>query len=175
MIIHLIRHAQAVERQPDIQEDHRYLTCRGRKRFRKVAAALNKLGINPETIITSPKIRAVQTAEILAETLRFAGEMPVVPALGNDFSVSSFQDLLAAHSSAKELVLVGHEPDFGMLVGELLQLEGDCALSKGCTVTLAVTVTKSGIAAQLQSLVTGGGTVIRAINEAVERLQGKND
>ena len=68
--IHLVRHAEAAERFGDTPDEHRSLTSRGRRRFRRVAAALGKLGTDPETIFTSPKVRAVQTAEILAAPLQ---------------------------------------------------------------------------------------------------------
>jgi phosphohistidine phosphatase len=172
MIIHIIRHAQAIERAAQIDDEHRYLTCRGRKRFRDVAVALKELAIRPEVIFTSPKIRAVQTADILAEKLGFSGEVLVAAALGEDFTSAALRDLLVAQSPVKELVLVGHEPDFGMLVRDLLQLSGTCNLSKGCTVTMEVTLSGAAIAADLLTLVTGSGTVIRSPVKAVKWLQG---
>lgn len=171
MILHLIRHAQAVERSREITEEHRWLSGRGRKRFRQVAAALRKLAIEPEAILTSPKIRAVQTADILAEALRFAGEVQLVPAIAAGFDGLALRQLLVSRPAAAELVVIGHEPDCGLLVTALLRLDTPCLLSKGSVVTLEVTVTNSGLAARLLRVITGGGRVIDSKGKALERLQ----
>jgi phosphohistidine phosphatase len=171
MILHLIRHAQALERSREIPDEQRCLTCRGRKRFRQVATALRKLEIDPDAIFTSPKIRAVQTADILAEALRFAGELLVAPALGETFTVAALRQLLLSKPEARELVVVGHEPDLGALTAALLQLDGDCTLTKGSVVTVETMLTNAGMVARLQHVVTGGGRVIRSRGKALERLQ----
>jgi phosphohistidine phosphatase SixA len=63
MRLHIIRHAEAIERSTDLPDEQRHLTCCGRKRFRKVAACLKKMAIAPDYILASPLVRAVQTAE----------------------------------------------------------------------------------------------------------------
>lgn len=173
MIIHLIRHAQAIESSREIADEQRWLTCRGRKRFRQVAAALRKLAIEPEAILTSPKTRAVQTADILAEALRFAGELQLVPAIGAGFDSAALRQQLLSRPGTAELVFIGHEPDCGALVAELLRLDTPCLLTKGSVVTLEVTLTNSGVAARLLRVITGGGRVIDAKGKALARLQGK--
>lgn len=171
MIIHLIRHAQALERSREIPDEQRCLTCRGRKRFRQVTATLKKLEIDPDAILTSPKIRAVQTADVLAEALRFSGEVLVAPCLAAEFTVAALRQLVLSRPGASELVLVGHEPDLGTLTTALLQLSELCSLTKGSVVTLEITVTNSGMAARLLRVVTGSGRVITAKGKALERLQ----
>lgn len=171
MIIHLIRHAQALDRSREIPDEQRCLTCRGRKRFRQVAAALKKLEIEPEAILSSTKIRAVQTADILAEALQFNGELQLAPSLGNEFCVAALRQLLLARPAAAELVFVGHEPDLGALIAKLLQLDTPCVLTKGSVVTMEVTLTNSGIAARLLRVIAGGGRVIRTKGKALEHLQ----
>lgn len=73
MIMHLVRHAEAIERSSELPEEHPFLTSRGRNRFRKVAAGLRESGIEPDLILTGPLTRAVQTAEILGQSLKFKG------------------------------------------------------------------------------------------------------
>jgi phosphohistidine phosphatase SixA len=94
MKLHIIRHAEALAPTPELPDELRYLTCRGRRRFRQVAAALKKLEIDPDLILTSPKARALQTAEILAEALAFSGEVQVSPLLAENFTVDSLRQLL---------------------------------------------------------------------------------
>jgi len=174
MKLHIIRHAQAIERSTAQPDEQRGLTCRGRKRFRQVSACLKKMAINPDYIITSPLIRAVQTAEILAETISFTGELQISADLADGPDIAALSALLKARSSASEIVIVGHEPDLGELVTALLRLPLPCNLSKGCVVTLEVSSKNSGLTAALTGLITGGGKAIRKHAEIMERLLGEN-
>jgi phosphohistidine phosphatase len=171
MKIHLIRHAEAIERSADIPEAHRYLTCRGRSKFRRVAVSLKKSGLDPDLIITSPLIRAVQTADILAETLRFSGEVVISPLLAHDFRLSQLRDLLFTHGESTELVLVGHEPDMGALVQHLFNLPFPCTFKKGATVSVNLNVKHPDLEPEFLRLITGGGKVIIDRYKALERLQ----
>jgi phosphohistidine phosphatase len=173
MIIHVVRHAEAIERSQGISEDHRYLTTRGRKRFRKVALSLKKLGIKPDVIVTSPLVRAVQTADILAETLRHKGELRVSALLAPGFRPESIDELLESYPQAEEIALVGHEPDLGALAQTLFVAEAGCTLKKGATVSFKRTAGDQGAADFIQ-LVTGGGRVITSRSKALERLQTEN-
>ncbi len=174
MMVHFIRHAQAIERSADLLDEQRNLTCRGRKRFRQVAACLKKMAIDPDFIISSPLIRAVQTAEILAETIRFNGELQIFPGLADGPDMATLGNLLRTRSSASEIVIVGHEPELGEVVRTLLRLTPPCNLSKGCVVSIDISINKSGLSGELSSLISGSGKAIRKQSEALERLFGKN-
>jgi phosphohistidine phosphatase len=174
MKLHIIRHAQAIERSTDLPDEQRHLTCRGRKRFRKVAACLKKMAISPDYIISSPLVRAVQTAEILSETVRFNGELQISADLAGGPDSAALSALLRARSAASELVIVGHEPDLGELVGTLLRLPAPCTLAKGCVVSLEIALKKSGCTAELISMITGSGKAIRKPAEAIKRLLGEH-
>jgi phosphohistidine phosphatase len=171
MILHIVRHAEAVDRSQDVPEEHRYLTRRGRKRFRKVAKTLSKAGTHLDTILTSPLIRAVQTADILAERLRYEGELVATPLLASGFRADSLDELLDAFPQAEEVALVGHEPDVGRLVQSLLGTEQSCSLTKGAIVSLERTAGEQGKAKFIQ-LITGGGKIVTSTNKALSRLQG---
>jgi phosphohistidine phosphatase len=170
MIIHLVRHAEAIERSPEIPEEHRFLTRRGRKRFRKIANTVKKAGMNPDLILTSPLIRAVQTAEILAEKLRHKGELQVAQLLAPGFRPEALDELLDAYPEAGEVALVGHEPDVGSLVQALLAVEESCELKKGAIVSFKRSA-GSREGAQFIQLVSGGGKIITSSKKALQRLQ----
>lgn len=172
MKVHFIRHAQAIERSTDLPDEQRNLTCRGRKRFRQVAASLKKMNVDPDFILSSPKIRAVQTTEILAETLRFNGDVRISPELASGPDLHDLVAILGANSGASEVVIVGHEPSLGEVIGELLRLSTPCYLSKGCVVTTKISPRQSGFSAELTGLITGGGKAIRKASLALERLTG---
>lgn len=168
MIIHLVRHAEAIERSPEIPEEHRFLTRRGRNRFRKAASNLKKSGIEPDLILTSPLIRAVQTAEILAQVLKFKGELRVAPLLAHGFQQEDFYELLKEFPQFEEIALVGHEPEFGALARILLAADTSCTLKKGATISFKMDT--NGISADFRQLVDGGGKVANTRSKALKRL-----
>src|SRR4029434_10395463 len=71
MNLYLMRHGIAVAAdQPGIESDSgRPLTAKGTKRMRQAARGLRRLGVSFDTVLTSPFLRARQTAEIVAESL----------------------------------------------------------------------------------------------------------
>lgn len=170
MILHIVRHAEAVERTPEIPEEHRFLTRRGRRRFRKAAKSLATLDIKPDLILTSPLVRSVQTAEILSEALRYKRELVVAAQLSPGFRPEMLDELLKLHTQAKEIALVGHEPDLGLLAQALLATQTPCALPKGGTISFKRAADGHGDAVFLQ-LVTGAGRIITSHGKALEHLQ----
>jgi phosphohistidine phosphatase len=174
MKVHLIRHAQAIERSTELPDEYRNLTCRGRKRFRQVAASLKKMGVDPDFIITSPKVRAVQTAEIFSETIQFSGEVQISAALAEGPDIAALGNMLRERKTAAEIVIVGHEPGLGDAIREMLKLPTRCQLSKGCVVSLQISIKQSGLTAELAGLITGGGKAIRKTGAAMERLLGND-
>ena len=138
MKLFFVRHAAAIDRCHEISEAERYLTPEGRVYFRKTARTMLKNGIEPSLIITSPLIRAVQTADILAEVLSYNGPLVVRDELGPGFDAQALDSLLGEYRTADELVLVGHEPDLSALVTFLLALPGGFNFKKGAAVKLRI-------------------------------------
>lgn len=171
MIVHLVRHAEAVDRSTELPEEHRYLTQRGRNRFRKVATSLKKSGMDPDLILTSPLVRAVQTAEILAQRLKFKGELQVLAPLAHGFQPEDFYLLLKSFPQAREIALVGHEPEFGALARELLSAKDACTLNKGATITFKMN--RDGAGADFRRLVDGTGKIVNARDKALRRLSDR--
>ena len=108
MKVLLVRHAIALDRDtPGVSDHLRPLTEEGAARFRKTARSLGSL-VTPDLILTSPALRAKQTAEILGR------QWPLVPLqesepLGNG-SRAQFEEALERLSGPKVVVAVGHEP-----------------------------------------------------------------
>ena len=105
--------------------DHdRWLTDAGRQTVTKVGKALATLDLQYSCIYTSPLVRAVQTAEILAATHpAFHGPLEVQSALSSDVG-STAQALEPLEHTADDdlLVMVTHMPKVGVLAGYLCQL-----------------------------------------------------
>jgi phosphohistidine phosphatase len=133
-----VRHGAAVDRTSEISEESRFLTPEGRVFFRKTARTMLKNGVEPALILTSPLIRAVQTADILAETLSCCSPLVLRNELQPGFGMQVLARLLDEYHSAGELVLVGHEPDLSTIIAFLMQISGRLSLKKGAAVKLKI-------------------------------------
>lgn len=138
MKIIFIRHAAAIDPCADIAEERRYLTPKGRDFFRETTRTMLKKGIEPELILTSPLLRAVQTADILAESLAYRGPLAAVDELEPGFDLHRLQQLLSRFQPVSELVLVGHEPDLSCIISSLLGLTNGFSFKKGSALRLNI-------------------------------------
>ena len=115
MELYLIRHGIAEERRPEITDDKRALTKEGRQKTAKIALRLKKLNLNFDLILTSPLVRAYQTAEILVENgvgSRFEESQYLSPE-GNLFDWVTQWFMKKDRAVMGQLALVGHEPCLG--------------------------------------------------------------
>jgi phosphohistidine phosphatase len=136
MKLYLVRHAEAIAHSPALDDAIRHLTAKGRGQFQKTARTMARREIDPDFILTSPLVRAVQTAEILAQVMEFRGELAVAPELAHGLDREGLAAVMERYRPAKRLVLVGHEPELGALAGELLGLERPTPLKKGAALCL---------------------------------------
>lgn len=121
MKIYVIRHSDAVDQgTPGYEDDSlRPLTENGCDKAKKIASALKGLGVKPDIIVSSPYVRAKQTAEILAKKLKYKEELAFSDTLTPMGSADSIIGEIVEKYSVDELVLVGHEPCFSKLIGTL--------------------------------------------------------
>jgi phosphohistidine phosphatase len=126
-VIWLLRHGEAADGTPD---DERPLTAKGEAQARNAGLALQKLGVHIEVCITSPKVRAHDTAKLACEALGV--KVTIDTALqGGPF------DPRHVAAGIDEVLLVGHDPDFSMAVHSLtgaqvrLRKGGLAAIAKG--------------------------------------------
>ncbi|HHP7245383.1 MAG TPA: phosphohistidine phosphatase SixA [Elainellaceae cyanobacterium] len=110
--VYLIRHGIAAERGTYAHDDERPLTDEGDRKTRKVAQRLHELQISFDLILTSPLVRARQTADILKEA-NLASRIEISGDLSPDGDVKSWLVWLAQWRSPDTncLALVGHQPD----------------------------------------------------------------
>lgn len=122
MDLYLMRHgiAEPQEAQGHGSDRDRPLSANGVKRMRKAAKGLSKLGLSFDRILTSPLLRARQTAEVVAEVLKMEARVEEVPELAAEGSVQDLLSCLARHRESKGLLLVGHQPLLGETASFLL-------------------------------------------------------
>ena len=136
MRLYLIRHAEAVASPPGARflDDLRALTPRGDKRFRRTARAFAKLGESIEYVHSSPALRAVQTAELLARQLGRAF-VAVRDELRPGVAPVVLRDWLVAQR-AESLALVGHGRQLRELARLLIGPRLPFTLKKGSIVRI---------------------------------------
>ena len=137
MILYVMRHAEAVEESDILQDEWRYLTENGRSAAEKVSASIAEIGRKPRLTITSPLTRAVQTAEIAAKKACRKNVIVASSLLLPGADVDELVTHLKGSGDAKRVMLVGHEPQLGLLVATLLGRQGKAiSLKKGACVAL---------------------------------------
>jgi phosphohistidine phosphatase len=120
-MIWLLRHGDAQDGSPDAA---RPLTDKGREQSRAAGAALKALGVEIAACLTSPKVRAAETARIACEQLDGVEPTEEPKLAGGDFDAEEL-----AAGLGDDVLLVGHEPDFSNAVRSLTGARVD--LKKG--------------------------------------------
>ena len=120
--LYIMRHGIAVDRgTPGYGDDaKRPLTPEGRKKLCQITAGLGRVGFDPDWIVTSPLVRAAETAEIVAEGL--GGRVPrdFCDALRPGGSAEALMTFLAKQPNRRRVLVVGHEPDLSELAARLM-------------------------------------------------------
>ncbi len=122
MLLILMRHAEAGKASPRCHpdDDLRPLSSSGKKTQRALAKALKRMKVKPDRILTSPRLRARQTAEITAKVMGLTGRVSEDAALGGRYSLKAALTLLTRCKPDEVIVCVGHEPDLNELARALL-------------------------------------------------------
>lgn len=158
MKLYVMRHGPAEDAAPSGRDGDRALTPSGRERVRNVAKALADHGEEPFFIITSPLVRALQTAEIVASVTglgdrvrdtnkaREAGATGTVEVRREMAPGGDALDLVArlVREGKKRVMLVGHEPDLSFLVGELVGSPPASGMQKAMVVGVKLKPTDDG-------------------------------
>src|SRR5215472_14945146 len=119
MDLYILRHGLAGSREEWSGSDaERPLTNKGRSRSRAAAHGLALLGVAPDVIVTSPYLRAAETAQVTAEVLgvRVVEEQALEPGKLRQ----GYRPLLQRYADSSSLMLVGHEPDLSACIGTLI-------------------------------------------------------
>ena len=130
--LYLIRHGLAGERGPEWPDDSkRPLTEEGLSKLRKEARGLRELDVGFDVIVTSPLVRARQTADTLAEVLETKAPLVSSDALAPAGSPAAVIQEIAKHARKGRVALVGHEPNLGELAAHLIHARSPLSFKKG--------------------------------------------
>jgi len=114
-----MRHGVAEDRSPSGLDADRQLTEAGLEEVGILATAYAALDLGIEVILTSPLVRARQTAETVARAMGLGDRVIVSDGLAESFSLDILQTILQDVPKARRVLLVGHEPTLGQVVSGL--------------------------------------------------------
>ena len=131
--LYLVRHAIAAERGPKYPDDRlRPLIPAGQKKFAESVRGLVKMDVAIDFVLTSPLVRARDTAILLASGLKPKPAVAEIEALAPGGRPQAINDAIKTHAKKyRRLAIVGHEPDLGELAARLLGARGNVEFKKG--------------------------------------------
>lgn len=115
MQLYFLRHGEAEDYSAD--DHNRALTTAGKDRLQIAAPVIRRLNLKLNHIYTSPRIRAIQTAQLVGRELGL--EPQITELLNYGFNQVSLTELIAQHSDDDRVMLVGHEPTFSSTIAHI--------------------------------------------------------
>jgi phosphohistidine phosphatase len=147
--LYIMRHGLAVERNVTTVMDDakRPLTAEGKEKMGEIAAGLLRSGMEVDWVVSSPLVRAVETAKIVADALGSKAPVELCEALGPGGAPETLIAFLAKHPNRRRVLIVGHEPDLGELAALLIGAgrNANMPFKKGgcCLITFSIFPPKS--------------------------------
>jgi phosphohistidine phosphatase len=120
MELYVLRHGIASDGAPGAPDSARELTDEGRQKVAAVARMARRAGVDPSLIVTSPYVRAVQTAKIAADEFGYSGPLIKTQSLVPFGTPAAVWSELRDHAGERSILLAGHEPLLSQLVAYLL-------------------------------------------------------
>jgi phosphohistidine phosphatase len=140
MMCYFLRHGPAGDKETWQGSDHdRPLTPDGKKRIAREAKTIAELELGIQLIVTSPLVRAQQTAQIVVDELDLRDALVQDERIGLGFSLGRLTDVLRDHPGVNALMLVGHDPSMSLTIGELIG-GADIDFKKGGLACVDVTI-----------------------------------
>jgi phosphohistidine phosphatase len=126
----LMRHAIAEERSARYADDAlRPLNKGGEKKHRLVSEGMRRMGIDFDELVSSPLVRARQTADITAEVYGWESDIVETDVLGAGYSPAALNEFLGGYDETARVLCVGHEPDLSEYAAHLLHPSGDVEIA----------------------------------------------
>ena len=159
MDLYVIRHATAQQlgKKNSFTDRKRALTADGRNKVREAAKGLRKLGVEVDLILTSPLVRAVETAEIFAAALKLEKKnISQTDNLEPGASASKLFAEIKKSAGVESIAIIGHQPDMSELIVKIVQGKSKMSLplKKGGVCYIRVTETVPALKGSLEWLLT---------------------
>jgi len=119
--IYLLRHGIAEDGKPGRPDSERDMTGEGRDKLRRVLKRARTADCSPSLILTSPYVRAVQTAEIAADVFGYKKDLVKTKALVPEASPPDAWEEIRVHRNESAILLASHEPLMSTLAAYLLR------------------------------------------------------
>jgi phosphohistidine phosphatase len=117
--VYLLRHADAGDPESWTRPDtERPLSAKGRRQAERLGRHLASIQFTPDAILTSPKVRAAETARIVAEAL--GRDVTEDDRLAEAVDIAGVDAMIRGAGNQRRVVLVGHDPDFSELLSTLV-------------------------------------------------------
>ncbi|HXU86284.1 MAG TPA: histidine phosphatase family protein [Verrucomicrobiae bacterium] len=121
--LHFLRHADAGDPEGWTGDDaQRPLSDKGELQAERLGSFLSEVGFQPDAIISSPKIRARRTGEVVGAAVGVGVHLD--ERLAGGFDPATVDAILADAGNPARPVLVGHDPDFSQVLGWLANADG---------------------------------------------------
>jgi len=160
MNLYLMRHAIAEERDTSLypEDSLRPLSSPGRRKMVKIAQGIKNMGFDFDMIVSSPFLRARETAEIMAKRFGLQARLNFTDQLSPFGDAEKLIVEIREQFAVEHLLLVGHEPSMSYLTSVLVSGNGSLTMTmkKGGLCCLSVSELRYGQCAILESLLTPG-------------------
>ena len=120
MLVLIVRHGIAIDEAPGLGDEERYLTPEGRRKTQLVGVLLRKQTRTLDRVLTSPLVRAAETAEIVSAVYENTPPPQVLPALATGVAATEAVTALRAFAKHEDVMIVGHEPQLSAVASILL-------------------------------------------------------
>lgn len=120
----ILRHGEAGRRSPSPGDSKRALTDGGKQEIADLSNGLKSLEVKLDNIFSSPLLRAKQTAEIVAKSLKYKGKIEELDSLKPEGSKLEFYLSLSKLKQDAVVLVVGHEPYLSEVIGEAISQSG---------------------------------------------------
>ena len=120
MRLYFLRHGLADRSAWSGSDFKRPLTPFGKERMARQAQHIAKLNLQLDAVISSPLVRAWQTAEIVAKPLGLEKKLLADKRLGNGFDIDVLAEMLSDYEIGQNLMLIGHESSFSETIADLI-------------------------------------------------------
>ncbi len=122
MELYFLRHGEAADRSHSgaTHDSERPLTAEGLKQMQQVAKGMKRLGVAFDAVLSSPYLRARQTAEIISAHYQYKGKTELSEVLTPNAEFRDFVELLKKFDGDKKILFIGHQPGLGSFVSSLI-------------------------------------------------------